>query len=99
MKTTDEQRQLVQKLSEARIEAVFNGDFLNCKYTVRSADTGRKRLMRFSFEFDDPSRCDGGRVLWRSLRGTYSDALARIAANIIRNHSDALAEMPIQEGG
>lgn len=90
---TDHQTQLIEKLAAEKIEAAFNGDFLNCKVAVKAGP--KTKWQKFSFAFDSAADCQGSRLLWNTLKGAYSEHLAADAATIIFAHSEEIAQQPI----
>ena len=87
---TDHQTALIEKLAGAKIEATFNRNFLNCKAVVKSGP--KTKLQKFSFVFDSAQECQGSRLLWKTCKGAYSEAIAADAAKIIMAHSNRSAE-------
>lgn len=89
-----DQISLIEKLTAAKIEATFNGSFLNCRVAVHAGP--KTKWQKFSFVFDSAGDCQGSRLVWRSLKGAYSEHLAKDAAAIIMAHSDEIAARPIE---
>ena len=89
------QTMLIEKLAAERIEAKFNGDFLNCRVKITVEETGKIKWQKFSFVFDSADDCQGSRLLPRSLKGAYSKHFADEAAKIIFAYSEEVAQEPI----
>lgn len=90
---TDCQRRLIAKLSDQKIEAAFNGDFLNCKVAITSGT--KIKWQKFSFLFDSADDCQGSRALPHTFKGAYSERFAREAFDIIVVYSNEVAEEEI----
>lgn len=86
---TSYQTQLIEELSAKKIEAKFNGDFLNCKVAITSGS--KIKWQKFSFVFDSADDCQGSR-LFGKMRGAYCEIYAEKASDIITAHSTAIAE-------
>ena len=84
---TDLQNQLIEKLAKKNITATFNGDFLNCK---RSLKSGKKtKWQKFSFVFDDAEGTYGSRLIRHGMKGAFCEMFAEQAAEIIAEHGKA----------
>jgi len=89
---TTYQTQLIARLAEKKIEAAFRGCFLICRVKVTNAASQKVKWQKFSFAFDSPADCQGSRLLLNSLRGAYSEAHARKAAEIIFKFSAEIGQ-------
>lgn len=88
------QQQLIEKLAAKRIEAAFNGDFLNCRVRITNVDSGKVKWQKFSFVFDSAEDCQGSRPVGRMI-GAYSEHFARQASDIIVAHSQEIAALEV----
>jgi hypothetical protein len=91
---TSHQEQLIAKLAGEKIEASFNGRFLNCRVAVHAGP--KTKWQKFSFVFDSETDCQGSRLVPASCRGAYSESFARDAAKIIFAHSAEIGALPIE---
>ena len=89
---TNFQTTLIEKLAAKKIEAKFNGDFLNCKVAITSGS--KIKWQKFSFVFDSADDCQGSRLVGK-LRGAYSEHYAKQASEIIVEHSSEIAQLEV----
>lgn len=82
MELSTKQTELVKALEARKIDARWNGQFLNCTTTLHKCDssgnrTGKTRKIRWGLSFDDPDEVFGARVCDRNRQKAYVDKFSR----------------------